>query len=204
MAHLARRTALTAPLFLAACATVSGSPLPMSTPAEPRADPFQATGELRSSLGKSAAFDGWRVVGPQINLVRNPDGSWDGTAGPAMTAFHLETEPGVVRGARLAISISRGSDGSFEVGGLFFDERYRFRLSPEALTGNARGGRCAFELKRASPELYMGDVACGLDLSQMSVEFRGGAARVEEPVLPQLALALLAVLPDEARALRHR
>jgi hypothetical protein len=204
MARLARRTAFTALLFLAACASVSGSPLPMSTPTEPRADQFQATGELRTSLGRSAAFDGWRVVGPQINLVRNADGSWDGTAGPAMTAFHLETGPGVVHGARLAITISRGSDGAFEVGGLFFDERYRFRLSPETLTGNARGGRCGFELKRASPGLYMGDVACGLDLSQMSVEFRGGAARVEEPMLPQLALALLSVMPDETGTLRHR
>jgi hypothetical protein len=199
----ASHAAFATPLLMTACATMNGTPLPMTTPTEPRSPEFQATGELRSSVGNSAAFDGWRVVGPQINLTRNADGSWNGTAGPAMTAFHLHTRLGEVHGTKVAITVSKGSDGSFVVGGLFFDERYTIRLSTKTLTGSVRGGRCAFELKRVSPELYAGDVACGREVSQMSVEFRGGAARVEDPILPQLALALLAVLPDEVKTLRH-
>jgi len=195
MIRTVRLAALLAPLLLSACAVTHGLPLPMSTPTEPQAAEFRATGEIRSSIGKSAAFDGWRLVGPLVNLTRKADGSWEGTAGPRMSAFRLEVEPGYLRGPSVSVSIERMADGFVEVGGLFFEDRYWVRISPEKLQGNTHSGRCSFEFKRAGPGLFTGDVACGMSVNPASIEFLGAAARVEDPILPQVALALLAVMP---------
>lgn len=195
MTRTIRLAALLAPLLLPACATTQGIPLPMTTPSGPKAPVFVATGEFRSSYGKSAAFDEWRVVGPRVNLTRNEDGSWDGTAGPAMSGFHLEVKPGHLSGPNLSLSIQKMADGFVEVGGLFFGDRYWIRASPQKLQGNTHGGRCSFEFKRTSPNLFEGDVACGMEVNRVSIEVRGAATRVEEPMLPQTALALVAVMP---------
>ena len=195
MTRTTRLAALVAPLLLSACAVTHGLPLPMTTPAEPQAAEFKASGEIRSSIGKSAAFDGWRLVGPLVNLTRNADGSWEGTAGPRMTAFRLEVEPGRLRGPNVSLSVERMADGFVEVGGLFFEDRYWVRISPQLLKGNTHSGRCSFEFKRTGPGLFSGDIACGMSVSQAFIEFRGAAARVDDPVLPQMALALMAVMP---------
>lgn len=195
MNRLDRLLLLAAPLALAACATAGGHPLPMSTPAGEKPAEFRSTGEFRSSIGKSAAFDDWRVVGPRINLTRNPDGSWDGTAGPKMTGFHLDVEPGQVHGPNLVLGIQRTGAGVVEVGGIFLGDRFLIKLTSKKLQGTTEGGRCSFDLDRASPALYVGDLACGKQVTGVSIELLGQAARVEDPVLPQAALALLAVMP---------
>jgi hypothetical protein len=38
-------------------------------------------------------------------------------------------------------------------------------------------------------------MACGMEIVRVSIEFHGDAARVEEPILPQAAIALVAVMP---------
>jgi hypothetical protein len=195
MTRASRLAALVAPLLLAACATTQGVPLPMSTPAAPKQDEFRATGEFRSTIGKSAAFDEWRVVGPRVNLTRNPDGTWDGTAGPAMTAFHLDVKPGYLDGPNLSLSIQKMADGVVEIGGLFFGDRYFVRVSPQKLQGKTHGGKCSFEFKRVSPAVYAGDIACGMEITRVGIELFGVASRVDDPVLPQAALALMAAMP---------
>jgi len=195
MSRASRLVAVVAPLLLAACATTQGVPLPMSTPAAPKQAEFRPIGEIRSSIGKSAAFDEWRVVGPRINLTRNPDGSWEGTAGPAMSPFHLDVKPGYLDGPNLNLSIQRMADGVVEIGGLFFGSRYFVRVSPQKLQGNTYGGKCSFEFKRVSPTVYSGDIACGMQITRVGIELFGVASRVGDPILPQAAMALVAVLP---------
>jgi len=195
MSLAARLAALAAPLILSACTTVHGIPLPMSEPAGPRGPEFLAAGEIRSSIGKSAAWDDWNIRGPRVNLTRSADGSWDGTAGPAMTGFHLDVKPGMLTGPGVSLSVEKMADGFTEVGGLFFQDRYWIRISPTTLTGKTHGGRCGFELKRVSPALFSGDVACGMQIDRVTIEFLGTAARVDAPVLPQFAVALIAVMP---------
>jgi hypothetical protein len=194
MTRAARLAAALSPLLLAACVT-QGLPLPMSSPIGPKAPVFVATGEFRASIGKSAAWDEWRVVGPRVNLTRNPDGTWDGTAGPLMSPFHLDVEPGRLSGPNLSLSIQKMPDGFVEVGGLFFGDRYWIRISPQKLQGNTHGGACSFEFKRVSPALFTGDMACGMEISRVSIEVLGAAAGVEAPILPQAAIALVAVMP---------
>jgi hypothetical protein len=195
MTRAARLVALVTPLLLAACATTQGVPLPMSTPAAPKQAEFRATGEIRSTIGKSAAFDEWHVVGPRINLTRSPDGSWDGTAGPVMSPFHLDVKPGYLDGPNLSLSIQRMADGVVEIGGMFFGGRYFMRVSPQKLQGKTHGGKCSFEFKRVSPAVYAGDIACGMEITRVGIELFGAASRVDDPILPQAALALVAVMP---------
>jgi hypothetical protein len=184
-----------APLLLSACATVHGTPLEMTVPTTPRTTAFASTGELRASYGKSAAFDAWHVRGPNVNLTRAEDGSWDGTGGPEMTGLHLEVKPGSVRGAGVSLSIEKMADAFVEVGGLFYQDRYFIRVSSQRITGSTRGGRCSFDLKRVSPNRFDGDMACGMEITRIGLELFGDAARGEDPVLPQLAIALVAVMP---------
>jgi hypothetical protein len=195
MTFAARLAAFAAPLLLSACATVHGLPLEMTAPAAPKAQEFVATGEIRSSIGTSAAFDAWHVRGPGVNLTRAPDGSWDGTAGPDMTGFHLDVKPGRLAGPGVSLSVEKMTDGFVEVGGLFFQDRYWIRISQARLTGSTHGGKCSFDLKRATPIMYVGDMACGMELVRVSIDFHGDAGRLEEPILPQLAIALVAVMP---------
>jgi hypothetical protein len=184
-----------APLLLSACATVHGTPLEMTVPTTPRTTAFASTGELRASYGKSAAFDAWHVRGPNVNLTRAEDGSWDGTGGPEMTGLHLEVKPGAVRGAGVSLSIEKMADGFVEVGGLFFMDRYSIRVSSQRITGSTRGGRCSFDLKRLDPTRFGGELACGMEITRIGLELFGDAARGADPILPQAALALLAVMP---------
>jgi hypothetical protein len=179
----------------AGCATVRGAPLPMTVPATPKAGGFVATGELRTSYGKSAAFDAWHIRGPGVNLTRAEDGSWDGTGGPDMQGLHLEVKTGEVRGAGVSLGIEKMADGSVEVGGLFYEDRYLIRVSPKRITGSSHGGKCAFDLKRTSPDRFDGDLACGMEITRVGLELFGDAARAEAPVLPQAAIALVAVMP---------
>jgi len=195
MSRTARLLPLLTPLLLAACATSQGLPLPMSTPSGPKAIEFVATGEFRSSIGESAAFDEWRVVGPHLNLARQADGSWDGTAGPSQAGVHFDVKPGALTGPMISLGIRRTADGFVEVGGLYLGERVAIRFSPRKLMGATHDGRCSFEFDRVSPTQFGGDVACGTDVTRTYIELLGVAARVEDPVLPQAALALLAVMP---------
>jgi hypothetical protein len=195
MTLASRLAALAAPLLLSACATVHGVPLQMTAPTGPKPPQFVATGEIRSSIGKSVAWDEWRIVGPRVNLTRSPDGSWDGTAGPVMSPFHLEVEAGRVSGPGVSLSIEKMADGFVEVGGLFFQDRYWIRVSPEKLNGSTHSGKCSFEFKRVSANLFSGDMACGMEITRVTMELFGTAARFGEPALPQMAIALVAVMP---------
>jgi hypothetical protein len=195
MTLAARLAALAAPLLLTACTTVHGVPLPMSEPAGPRGPEFVATGEVRSSIGKSVAWDEWRIVGPRVNLTRSPDGSWDGMAGPDMAGFHLEVKPGRLSGPGVSLSVEKMADGFVEVGGLFFQDRYWIRVSPEKLHGSTHSGACSFEFKRVTPNLFSGDLACGMQITRVTIELFGSAARTTDPLLPQMAIAVVAVMP---------
>jgi hypothetical protein len=194
-ARLAAVAAVAAPLLLSACATVRGTPLEMTIPSTPRAAEFVATGELRTSYGKSAAFDAWHIRGPRVNLTRAADGSWDGTGGPDMQGLHLEVKPGEVRGAGVSLGIEKMADGFVEVGGLFFLDRYSIRISSQRITGSTHGGRCSFDLKRLDPTRFGGELACGMEITRIDLELLGEAARGQDPILPQVALALVAVMP---------
>jgi hypothetical protein len=197
--------AAAAATLLTACMTpIAGTPMAMS-PAPP-VDPnqpvqpesaFKPIGQVSSNAaaGKSASFDNRRVVGPNIDLVRNAQGNWIGSAGAMEHDFVLAVKPGEMKGAGVNVSILKQPDGTIYIGGMFFQQRYEVEYGPTKLKGNVHNGQCGIDLKPMGPGLYGGQVGCGMNVSDLYIRFEGEAMKFDDILLPQTVLALLATLP---------
>ncbi|HET6922358.1 MAG TPA: hypothetical protein VFI16_04340 [Anaeromyxobacteraceae bacterium] len=186
-------------LALAACAgapAVRAVPVPMPTSAE-------GDGEVvflpLGSVGNGAAFDAHRVVGPTVNMAATPEGVWGGDLRGRNVV--LEVGEGRLAGAALELTVEREGD-ALRLAGLLGNRRVNFRVSPRQIQGTLDGGACSFDLSLESPGRYQGFLACPAPrgerlpaVSSASLRLVGDAARLDQPMLPQLALALLAVLP---------
>lgn len=169
-------------------------------PAAAQEAPFEATGEVRflayGTSGTSAAFDAVRVVGPLVNLTRRDDGTWDGDLLGEPVNLAL-TKDGLA-GPNVNLHIS-SLNGRIHLEGLFFGRRIRMDLDAKRLEG--RFGPCALDLRRKHADYLEGDLGCAPGArnppqsGRASVKLLGQAAEPEPP-LPQLALALLASLPE--------
>jgi hypothetical protein len=161
------------------------SPVP---PGPPALD-FQATGEVvwadigGATTPRRASYDGWQVTGPPVSLIRAPDGLWRGTFQGRDAV--LAVAPGKISGSGVDISIVRQADGSILVSGSWVGAPVSFSVSKDHIRGSA--GANQFDEWLAAPGMYSDNTVGMLKLS-------GNAARVGEPVMPQLFLALLAVL----------
>jgi hypothetical protein len=159
---------------------------------------YEPLGELDfSAAGQAggASFDREQVVGSEVTISLQRSGGWAGELGHRGT--RLTATPTHLGGAGLSLAVSQ-RDGALTMEGLVFGRRVRLALDQKALTG--RYGACAFELTRAGPGLYLGDVGCqrtrgGSTTSKATLRLTGQAAGPEAPS-PQLPLALLAVLPS--------
>ncbi len=184
-----RTLALCLPALLACATTSPGTPVaPSPVPPGPVALDFQATGEVlwayvRQEATQRASYDGWRVTGPAVSLVRGPDGLWRGTF-QGRDAL-LAAGPGKITGTGIDIGVVRQADGSIAVSGSWLGAQVNFQVATDRIRGSA--GANTFDLSRAAPGMYSNDTAGMLTLT-------GDAARVEEPVMPQLPLAMIAVL----------
>ena len=191
--HIPRRAALRAaalPVLLAACATTS-PPLPVPMSAQPPGPPpaaFQAAGEvLWADIGQAtptrrAAFDGWRVVGPPVDLLRGPDGRWVGTLRGREVA--VVPAAGRLTGQGIDLSVVRQPDGALLVTGAWMEAPVRIEITPDRIRGSA--GARSFDVTWLGPGMY--NSYAGL------LQLKGAAGQVADPILPQLVLALLAVL----------
>jgi hypothetical protein len=160
---------------------------------------FEPTGELSFSAGGlsagGAAFDQERVVGPSVNVSRQESGGWAGDLGGSN--MELAVSATRLAGAGVSLALEQRPN-ALKVEGLFFGQRVRLELDEKKFAG--RYGRCSFELARKGPGLYRGDLGCmrsGSFPSTARVVFRlTGQAAEATPPMPQMALALLAVLPS--------
>jgi hypothetical protein len=170
-------------LLTLACAGSSQATYPLTpVPEQPAGESFVATGEVLTR-DASAAFDDWRVVGPNVNLVRRPDGSWAGT----LAGENLSVRPGpgslVGSGAELYFVkwgndlVVRGTLGVRTVA-------VRIALGPGLPT---RGGIVCAWAQRS------GDCTKEASTERQGIEFRGVAANLGAPTMPQLGLALVAI-----------
>lgn len=160
---------------------------------------FEPTGELSFNAGGlaggGASFDQERVVGPSVNVSRQETGGWAGDL--SGSNMELAVSPTRLSGAGVSLALEQRPN-ALKVEGLFFGQRVRLELDAKKFSG--RYGRCSFDLTRKAPGIYRGDVGClrtGSFPSTARVVFRlSGQAADETPPMPQLALALLAVLPS--------
>lgn len=174
-------------LLLAAAALLAGSP----------AHAFEPTGEVifsgRGSIGAGASFDGERLVGPSVNLTRMEGGGWAGDLGGQN--LHLTANGDKLLGPNVTVVFEKNAKGNIRVQGQWYGNR--FRVDIDGKKAHGRFGTCSIDLKQKAPGFYSGDVGClrgGIRTSKASLKLLGEAATGN--ALPQLALALLAILPS--------
>ncbi len=181
-----------------ACAAAPPKPVPVPMPSAGAT----AGGEVffipTGSPGTSAAFDDRRVVGPNINMGTTADGAWGGDLRGRNLV--LAIIPGRLSGSAFEVVVEQEGE-ALRLAGLLGDRRVSARLSPKLFQGTIDGGVCSFELTSRAPGDYSGAVACTVRgqrnpiVNTAELKLLGDAARLDQPVLPQLALAVLAVLP---------
>jgi len=161
---------------------------------------FQASGEVFflgwGGIGNGVSYSDDRIVGPNVNLTRRDDGGWAGD----LLGQNVDL---VVTATRLSapnfdVHIERKVD-QLIVRGIVFGQRFSIEMTPKELSG--RSGNCSFDLSRRQPGVLRGGVGCTdprspLPSTGTAMLKLAGDAAAREPLLPQLALALIAALSD--------
>ena len=199
--NLSKLAVLVASSAILACATPSGSPIPVTNPAPGETKPrdFQASGEVffdAQSSGTSVAFSDFRMVGPRVNMTRADDGSWRGNIGDR--EMIVKVQPGRITGDGVDLFVVRktGKSNAVSVQGMYFQRQVWFTFKAGEIQGTTDGGRCSFDLNPAqAPGYWTGGVGCGGDMRMGTLQLTGTAANLGEPPMPQLVFALIAVLP---------
>ncbi|HEU4385258.1 MAG TPA: hypothetical protein VFR85_17370 [Anaeromyxobacteraceae bacterium] len=189
-----------------ACAGTPAVPVSMPTAGE-------AGGEVMflplGTVGTGATFDVQRVVGPTVNMALTPEGVWGGDLRGRNLV--LEVSEGRLRGAGFDVAVQREGE-ALRLAGLVGNRRVNVHISPKRFQGAFDISGCSFDLPRETPGSYQGFLSCPAPRSpsvstvlssgerlptvtSTSLRLTGDAARLDSPVMPQLALALLAVLP---------
>jgi hypothetical protein len=173
----------------------------LAAPSFAQEAPFEATGEIRFlAYGASSSGASWsadRVVGPAVNMTRREDGGWAGDLLGRDLSLNLEGNRLTGSNVNLLIS-QKGS--RIDVEGLFYNQRVRISLDGKKLQG--RMGDCSYDFARTrGGTAYRGDVGCMRQgqripaAGKAGIELYGEATSANPP-LPQLALALVAILPS--------
>jgi hypothetical protein len=199
--NLPRLAVLAASSAVLACATPSGAPVPVTTPAAGETKPpvFKATGEVffdAQGSGTSVSFNDFRMVGPRVNMTRADDGGWRGNVGDR--EMILKVQPGRITGDGVDLYVVKkpGAVPAVSIQGMYFQRQVWFTLKAGEIQGTTDGGTCSFDLNPAkAPGFWTGGVGCGGNIRMGTLQLTGSAANLGEPPMPQLVLALIAVLP---------
>jgi len=193
-----RLAVLAAASALLACATPSGTPIPVTTPppGEVKTKDFQSTGEIffdAQGSGTSVAFNDFRMVGPQVNMALDAKGNWGGNIGDRNMI--VTVKPGRITGDGVDLYVVRKGT-TVSIQGMYFQRQVWFTLKPKEIQGTTDGGSCSFDLTPAqAPGFFTGGVGCGGSIRMGTLQLTGTAANLEQPPMPQLVFALVAVLP---------
>ncbi len=195
---LLRLATLAAAATVLACATPSGAPVAVTTPppGEVKGARFVADGEVfwdAQGTGTSVAFNDFRMVGPQVNMTRDASGKWAGNIGGR--EMILTVIPGKISGDGVDLYVVR-KGATLSVQGMYFQRQVWFTVKAGEIQGTTDGGRCSFDLNPSNqPGWFTGGVGCGGSMRMGTLQLTGTAANLDQPTMPQLLLALVAVLP---------
>ena len=208
----ARGLAMTCASAALACASTPKPVPPMPTSSAGTAGEvvFVASGSVTlpwGSVGSGATFSDHAVTGQSVNMATTPEGTWGGDLRGGN--LHLDISEGRIGATALELRVDRQGD-TLHLSGIFGGRRVNVELSPRRLHGTLDGGTCSFDLASQAPGRYHGLVSCPPprgqrlpDVTTASFNLVGDAARLDQPALPQMALALLAVLPRVPPVLTH-
>ncbi len=191
--------------LFAACATShAGTPVAMAPPPvqQTAAEPGTAGEIVFSPTGGgalSASFDAWHVVGPQVNVARTSGDRWAGNVFGRTVS--LDVAPGRLTGPGVDLRVDRKGQ-AVTVRGIWFTRRVQLTIEPGRVDGTADGGRCSVDLAKRGPGQLGGELGCNprrrgvfSTMTVATLRLEGSATDLANPPLPQLALALLSVLP---------
>jgi hypothetical protein len=140
-----------------------------------------------------ASFDEERLVGPAVNMKRT-EGGWVGDL--AGQNLNLTVSGKKLYAPNVTLMVQKDDKGNIRVEGQWFGARLRVDFDEKRARG--RFGGCSLDLKRTAAGHYNGDVGCIRGsmpvTSRVTLKLLGEAATGN--ALPQLALALVAVLPS--------
>lgn len=183
---------------LACAMTPSGTPVPVTdlAPGEVKPPGYTPSGEVffstTTGTGTSTSFSDFRIVGPHANLTRDASGKWGGNlAGRNMI---LTVAPGRITGDGVDLFVTRKND-TLSVQGMFGQRQVWLTIRPKEIQGTTDSSRCSIDLTPVGPGVFAGGVGCGGQLVNGNLQLTGEAMNLQEPVMPQLFLALIAVLP---------
>jgi hypothetical protein len=168
---------------LLGCAAGSQALLPLTpVPDGPPPEGFAPAGEILIR-DRSAAFSDWRVVGPLVNMTRGEDGSWSGDL--LGNSYVMRPGEGALAGGGADLHFVRWRK-EVVVRGTLHGRKVNVRIVPGEGIATAAGIACRYDGNL---------IDCSKESSavRQGIEFRGQAARLAEPPLPQFGLALLAV-----------
>jgi hypothetical protein len=195
---LHRLLALAASSAVLACATPSGTPVPVTTPAPGEVKPpgFKADGEVffdAQGAGTSVAWNDFRMVGPRVNMALDAKGNWGGSIG--QRDMIVSVKPGRITGDGVDLYVVRKNQ-TLSIQGMYFQRQVWFTIKPGEIQGTTDGGACSFDLNPAKqPGFWTGGVGCGGNVQMGTLQLSGTAANLDQPAMPQLFFALIAVLP---------
>ncbi len=193
-----RLAVLAAASAVLACATPSGTPVAVTTPAPGETKPpgFRADGEVfwsAQGAGTSVAWNDFRMVGPTVNMALDEKGNWAGNIG--QRNMIVTVKPGRITGDGVDLYVVKKNQ-TLSIQGMFFQRQVWFTIKPGEIQGTTDGGSCSFDLNPAQqPGFWTGGVGCGGMMREGVLQLSGTAANMNTPAMPQLFFALIAVLP---------
>lgn len=175
--------AVAAALLALSCAGASTRPLALSPlPPGEAPDEYVPTGEIQTR-GESTSFNAWRVVGPRVNMTRRPDGTWAGTL--VGRNYILKPGDGSLTAPGADLHFLRWGKELAVLGNLG-DLKIRLRFHPGPGLSTTGGKVCRFNGNLVDCRVAEARAQPGIRLS-------GEAANLDQPVMPQLGLALIAI-----------
>lgn len=161
---------------------------------------FEPTGEVIFNGGgvtaAGATFDGDRLVGPAVNLTRDA-GGWAGDLAGQNLHLLWQGKDKLV-GPNVTVVFRKADNGDVRIEGLWQGTRFRVDIDQKKARG--RFGNCSLDMKQTAPGLFRGDIGCQRgripQTAKGTLKLLGDAAKYQPDQLPQLALALIAVLPS--------
>jgi len=190
-----RRTVVAALTTLVAISCARPQRVRPPLPAEDLAPQFEATGQILFAgpfRRTMTSFDDDRVIGPSVNMSRNPDGTWSGWLQGRAVQLTVDAREKSIDGAALSIKVEELSGSGVEIRGHWSfgvrAEQLYVRVTPKDLFSRGATGFPSLFLGASAPGSYK-DTTGG----SFAVELMGSAT-LPHPPQPQFTFAILGAL----------
>jgi len=189
------RVIVVAALTLVSVSCAGGPRRPGAPSSEDLAPQFEATGEVLYAgpfRRTMTSFDDERVIGPNVNMSRNQDGTWSGWLQGRAVQVTVDPREKAIDGAALSIKVEELDGSGVEIRGHWSTgvraEQLYVRVTPKDLFSRGATGTPSLFLGSAGPGAYRDGTG-----GEYSVRLIGDAG-LPHPPQPQFTFAILGAL----------